>query len=267
MTERKSERRGSRPSSFSGVVNFENPILFARPFADEFFKTNLNLPPGCKRWIISFMGRAHPPSAIRHRPVTCVPLTIRRRYHNRTNCIYAAWTRNLPSTVTSHRFWSIVVHVVVVAVAVNIRRYFGGRRIVSRYWMPQIKCTGEDKNENKKTEKEEMEEEERRVNGERTNGVDEAVARSKWREKIAGEKRAGSQPGAGLLSLTEVPNTCGITGAGQVHRWRRKTKVFSTREPQDGILLGTADETLAWKIFYCTPCYPPLTLSRHLCLR
>lgn len=26
-------------------------------------------------------------------------------------------------------------------------------------------------------------------------------------------------------------------GAGQVHRWRRKTKVFSTREPQDGILL------------------------------
>lgn len=70
---------GPRPSSFTGVVNFENPILFARPFAGEFFKTNLNLPPGCKRWIISFMGRAHRPSAIRHRPVTRVSLTIRRR--------------------------------------------------------------------------------------------------------------------------------------------------------------------------------------------
>lgn len=75
---------GPRPSSFSDVVNFENPILFARPFAGEFFKTNLNLPPGCKRWIISFMGRAHRPSAIRHRPVTRVSLTIPRWYHNRT---------------------------------------------------------------------------------------------------------------------------------------------------------------------------------------
>lgn len=70
------EGGGPRPSSFTGVVNFENPILFARPFAGEFFKTNLNLPPGCKRWIISFMGRAHRPSAIRHRPVTRVSLTI-----------------------------------------------------------------------------------------------------------------------------------------------------------------------------------------------
>lgn len=89
--------------------------------------------------------------------------------------------------------------------------------------------------------------------------VDETVARSKWREKIAGEKRAGSRPGAGLLSLTEVPNTCGITGAGQVHRWRRKTKVFSTREPQDGILLRATDttgQTLGWKIFYCSRSYP-----------
>lgn len=59
------------------------------------------------------------------------------------------------------------------------------------------------------------------------------------------EKRAGSRPGAGLLSLTEVPNTCGITGAGQVHRWRRKTKVFSTREPQDGILLHRRSCTTA----------------------
>lgn len=48
-----------------------------RPFAVEFFKTTLNLPPGCKRWIISFMGRAHRPSAIRHssvsalRPIRC----------------------------------------------------------------------------------------------------------------------------------------------------------------------------------------------------
>ena len=85
------------------------------------------------------------------------------------------------------------------------------------------------------------------------------VARSKWREKIAWErKRAGSRPGAGLLSLTEVPNTCGITGAGQVHRWRRKTKVFSTREPQDGILLQAAflqrllRNWFTWKIVYWT---------------
>lgn len=72
------------------------------------------------------------------------------------------------------------------------------------------------------------------------------------------EKRAGSRPGAGLLSLTEVPNTCGITGAGQVHRWRRKTKVFSTREPQDGILLQAAflqrllRNWFTWKIVYWT---------------
>lgn len=43
------------------------------PFAVEFFKTTLNLqPPGCKRWIISFMGRAHRPSAIRHRPASAL---------------------------------------------------------------------------------------------------------------------------------------------------------------------------------------------------
>lgn len=64
------------------------------------------------------------------------------------------------------------------------------------------------------------------------------------------EKRAGSRPGAGLLSLTEVPNTCGITGAGQVHRWRRKTKVFSTREPQDGILLHRRSCTTAAELVH-----------------
>lgn len=50
-----------------------------RPFAVEFFKTTLNLPPGCKRWIISFMGRAHPPSVIRHRPASALR-PIRCRY-------------------------------------------------------------------------------------------------------------------------------------------------------------------------------------------
>lgn len=97
----------------------------------------------------------------------------------------------------------------------------------------------------KKKEKEERKDKkEGRNEGERgrTNGVDETVVRSKWREKIAGERKGReSRPGAGLLSLTEVPNTCGITGAGQVHRWWRKTKVFSTREPQDGILLRATD--------------------------
>jgi len=50
-----------------------------RLFAVEFFKTTLNLPPGCKRWIISFMGRAHRPSAIRHRPASALR-PIRCRY-------------------------------------------------------------------------------------------------------------------------------------------------------------------------------------------
>lgn len=74
------------------------------PFAGEFFKTNLNLPPGCKRWIISFMGRAHRPSAIRHRPVTRVSLTVRRRYHNRACCAYRANDCILACVVTSRRF-------------------------------------------------------------------------------------------------------------------------------------------------------------------
>lgn len=50
-----------------------------RLFAVEFFKTTLNLPPGCKRWIISFIGRAHRPSAIRHRPASALR-PIRCRY-------------------------------------------------------------------------------------------------------------------------------------------------------------------------------------------
>lgn len=101
---------------------------------------------------------------------------------------------------------------------------------------------GERKIKKRKKKKEKIKKkEETRVNGanerRRRNGGSLEVARKDCRR----EKRAGSRPGAGLLSLTEVPNTCGITGAGQVHRWWRKTKVFSTREPQDGILLRATD--------------------------
>jgi len=60
--------------NFEADVNFtkKKEISFAIAQAVEFFKTTLNLPPGCKRWIISFMGRAHRPSVIRHRPASAL---------------------------------------------------------------------------------------------------------------------------------------------------------------------------------------------------
>ena len=66
--------------------------------------------------------------------------------------------------------------------------------------------------------------------GERTAST-KALARSKWREKIAGERKGrevGLEPG--LLSLTEVPNTCGITGGRPKYIAGEEKRKYLARE-------------------------------------
>lgn len=140
-----------------------------RPFAVEFFKTTLNLPPGCKRWIISFMGRAHRPSAIRHRLASALR-PIRCRY--------------IVMDVTCRD--SVTLHPVM----------FGEFPVfadMSKHGIVRYSRSSPNRCDARKREL--------------------PVRDVDWAEqKDRAEKKAGSRaPRSGLLSLTEVPNTCGIT--------------------------------------------------------
>lgn len=155
------------------------------------------------------MGRAHRPSAIRHRPASALR-SIRCRY------IVMHVTRRTGCNVASGR----------VRRASGICGYVETRGIVPcRSSSRPDRCAREDKK--KKPPK--------------TTGAREKIDRPKRTRRSTGEK--SRKPGAAVGAFIAYGSAKHLwnNGAGEVHRWRRKTKVFSTREnPQDRVLLLAA---------------------------
>jgi hypothetical protein len=217
----------------------ESPLRSLGPFAVEFFKTTLNLPPGCKRRIISFMGRAHRPSAIRHRPGVTFASSLPIHRHA---CNVQCRCRCAASRPVVHGGISGICGYVETRVPGLSRAFLAPAIVVSLGSMRErdARARARDGTERKRKgrrEKKGKEKKNERERQRRTSGREKGD-RASVAGRSTGEKSRKPAGAVGAFIAYGSAKHLWNNGAGEVHRWRRKTKVFSTREnPQDRVLL------------------------------